>query len=305
MWESFKMKIHRLRDQYIPNRINGDQKWRLKGAVPINEAARSVIKLKNKLHRQWIKALNTCEAEAIRKKYNTARNKVKNEIRNAKRKFEKSIAERAPNNPKMFWSHVRGKLKAISGVAPLLEDVTNKKSIKFDNQEKANILQQQFASVFSNEPVGELPTFEIKTNVSITDVQITEETVRKKIRNLDINKACGPDDIHPLMLVELNDSISAPLAMIFNKTMSTGKIPNDWKMAFVTAIYKKGPKNRPENYRPISLTSIICKLMETLIKDAVMKHVIENDLLSKCQHGFVPGRSTTTQLLSIYYYQVC
>ena len=120
----------------------------------------------------------------------------------------------------------------------------------------------------------------------------------KKIRNLDINKACGPDDIHPQMLVELNDSISAPLAMIFNKTMSTGKIPNDWKMAFVTAIYKKGPKNRPENYRPISLTSIICKLMETLIKDAVMKHVIENDLLSKCQHGFVPGRSTTTQLLS-------
>ena len=97
----------------------------------------------------------------------------------------------------MFWSHVRGKLKARSGVAPLLEDVTNKKSIKFDNQEKANILQQQFVSVFTNKLAGELPTFEIKTNVSITDVQITEETVRKKIRNLDINKACGPDDIHP------------------------------------------------------------------------------------------------------------
>ena len=197
----------------------------------------------------------------------------------------------------MFWSHVRGKLKTKSGVAPLLEDVTDKNSTKFDDQEKANILQRQFASVFTNEPPGMLPHFDKKTNATITD-QITEEIVKREIRNLNIDKACGPDDIHPQMLVELNDFISAPLAMLFNKTISTGTIPDDWRMAFVTAIYKKGPQNRPENYRPISLTSIICKIMEKLLKEAIMKHVLENNLLSKYQHGFIPGRSTTTQLLS-------
>ena len=86
--------------------------------------------------------------------------------------------------------------------------------------------------------------------------------------------------------------------MLFNETIRTGNLPRDWKLANVSPIYKKGPKNRAENYRPISLTSITCKLLESFIRDEILNHLKEHALLSSKQHGFISGRSTTTQLLN-------
>ena len=80
--------------------------------------------------------------------------------------------------------------------------------------------------------------------------------------------------------------------------MGEGVIPNDWKHAIISVIYKKGPRTFASNYRPISLTSIICKLMETFVKCELMTHLINENLLSTKQHGFISGRSTTTQLLN-------
>ena len=77
-----------------------------------------------------------------------------------------------------------------------------------------------------------------------------------------------------------------------------GEIPDDWKKANVSAIFKKGAKSLAENYRPISLTSLVCKLMETFVKDAILSHLLENKLLSPKQFGFLSGRCTTTQLLN-------
>ena len=85
---------------------------------------------------------------------------------------------------------------------------------------------------------------------------------------------------------------------IFNRTISKGYIPSDWRSAFVSAIYEKGPKNIAENYRPISLTSIVCKLMESVVKHSIMEHLKSQKLLSPKQFGFINGRSTSTQLLS-------
>ena len=75
-------------------------------------------------------------------------------------------------------------------------------------------------------------------------------------------------------------------------------VPADWKEAIVTPVYKKGAKNKAENYRPIKLTSIVCNLMESLVKEVIMNHLIDNKLLSKKQYGFISGRSTALQLLS-------
>ena len=69
---------------------------------------------------------------------------------------------------------------------------------------------------------------------------------------LDINKSCGPDDIHPRILIELVGIISRPIALLCNKILDEGEILQDWKRAFVSPIFKKGAKNRAENYRPIS-----------------------------------------------------
>ena len=121
--------------------------------------------------------------------------------------------------------------------------------------------------------------------------------VRLEILRLNVNKSCGPDNVHPKMLIELVDILAGPLSLLLNKTIEEGDIPADWKLAWVSPVYKKGSKNKAENYRPISLTSIVCKLMETFVKNAIMEHLVIENLLSKKQFGFIPGRSTVTQLL--------
>jgi len=79
--------------------------------------------------------------------------------------------------------------------------------------------------------------------------------------------------------------------------MAMGKVPDDWKRANVTPIFKKGSKADPGNYRPVSLTSVCCKMLESLIKDEMMSHLEKNNLITASQHGFFPGRSCTTNLL--------
>ena len=120
--------------------------------------------------------------------------------------------------------------------------------------------------------------------------------VKREIMQLNLNKSCGPDEIHPLLLIEVADIISKRLGVLMVKTLKDGNMPQDWKKADVSQIYKKGVRNRAETYRPISLTSIVCKIMESLIK-AVMHHILSNKLLPPKQYSFISGRSTVTQLL--------
>jgi hypothetical protein len=90
------------------------------------------------------------------------------------------------------------------------------------------------------------------------------------------------------------------LTKIFNKSLQTGEVPADWKEATITPIFKKGSRAAPENYRPVSLTSVSCKLPESIIKDRIMNHLKRHRLIRKSQHGFMPGRSCTTNLLEFF-----
>ena len=298
-------KIKDLRSyKFVPKIITSRKpSWSKKGSVPINKNLKEAIRQKNSTHRRWVSEGTRTDSHSARVDYNKARNKVKRMMRQAKRQHENGIGFQAKSNPKAFWSHVRKKLKTKSGVAPLLENNKDLESTGFDDKGKANILQKQFSSVFTREPDNDIPKLDKRTDASITDLFVTEKMVKIKILMLDINKSCGPDDIHPRILIELVDSISRPIVLMCNKTLDEGEIPQDWKRAFVSPIFKKGAKNRAENYRPISLTSIACKIMESLVKDVITIHVRFNQLLSDKQHGFISGRSTVTQLLS--YLDMC
>ena len=103
--------------------------------------------------------------------------------------------------------------------------------------------------------------------------------------------------IHPWLLIEVADIISARLGVLMSKIQRDGNMPQDWKKANVSPIYKKGVRNQAGNYRPISLTSIVCKIMESLIKEPVMNHILSNKLLPPKQYGFISGKSSITQLL--------
>ena len=86
---------------------------------------------------------------------------------------------------------------------------------------------------------------------------------------------------------------------MFQNSFDTGIVPSDWERANITPIYKKDDKKDPENYCPVSLTSILCKIMESIIKDHLLKYLKDNNILSNKQYGFFPGRSTVLQLLNV------
>ena len=296
LWSRIKSKILDIRKKYVPEKTINSGTIGFKGDFPMDKKLRDAVEEKRNLHRRWIRNNRRGDPSA-RDAYNKARKEVKRLVRKAKRRFEKEIAANAKMNPKPFWAYVRRKLKTKSGVSPLLEDVTNPDTLRFDDKDKANILQEQFSSVFTVEDDGQLPPLHEKTSIKIKQLSITEAMILKEMIALNPNKSCGPDEINPLMLIHLAEFLAAPLALLMNKTLDHGTLPADWKKAYVSPIFKKGARNIAENYRPISLTSVVCKLMEKIVKDAVLSHLNENDLLSSKQFGFVSGRSTVTQLL--------
>ena len=85
--------------------------------------------------------------------------------------------------------------------------------------------------------------------------------VQQKLEELNFNKNQGPDEIHSRLLKELSSVIAEPLAKLFQNSLVKGSVPNDWRAANITALFKKGSKSATQNYRPVSLTSVICKQM--------------------------------------------
>ena len=131
------------------------------------------------------------------------------------------------------------------------------------------------------------------------DITVTEQGVVKLLLKLNPAKACGPDLLPARILKELAHDIAPYLTILFQKSLDTGRVPKDWRSANVTAIFKKGEKYQPSNYRPVSLTGICCKTQEHIITCSILKHLDEYDILTDCQHGFRARRSCETQLLTL------
>ena len=100
------------------------------------------------------------------------------------------------------------------------------------------------------------------------------------------------------MAPSIADLIAQPLTILFQKSLDEGVLPADWLKACVTSIHKKGAKNLPDNYRPVSITSVICKLMESIVRDQIVEHMVTNKIFSKKQHGFVPLRDCMSNLIT-------
>ena len=286
-WNLFQSKMNVLTEEYVPKKKSPRKK---RNMYMNNEA----LRLRKRKERLWKKFLDTGK-DSDYSRFAKVRNELRAMTRNLKRSFEKGLAKNLKTNPKAFWAYVNSKVKSTSGIGTLRGQ---NGSVAETDSDKAKVLNSFFATTFTQEDLTSIPdTVPEFEGEILEDIEFTKDEVLKRLRELDPGKSSGPDNIHPAMLKELATDISEFLALFFRKSLDESDIPEIWKRANVTPIFKKGNHHEPENYRPISLTCIACKVMEKFVRDAVIEHLLGNNLISPHQHGFLPGRSTGSQLL--------
>ena len=172
------------------------------------------------------------------------------------------------------------------------------------DEETVDMLNEYFGSVFTIENIQNIPVANRMFQGDEKDVKreviFTKHRVVEMLKNLKVDKTPGIDALHPKFLFEVREEIGEILAVIMNMSMQTGEIPQDWKDAIVVPLFKKGNRSEACNYRPVSLTCIICKIMEKIIKEDMMKHMENHKLIKESQHGFMNNKSCLTNLLEFF-----
>ena len=205
------------------------------------------------------------------------------------------ISQDLKTNSKRFWSFVKSRRQESIGVAPLKD---KNGFLKSDSQSKAEILGDQFQSVFTEEDTTSVPDKGTSPFPDMPPITVNEAGIRKLLQNLNPCKATGPDNIPAFVLKNTAPELAPLLAELFQLSLDTQEVPEDWKKANIVPIFKKGDRSLPANYRPVSLTSIMCKILEHVVHSSVMSHFDNHSILTDAQHGFRKSRSCETQLLA-------
>ena len=286
LWATFKRILESAMEQFVPKstvRAPDAPRW----------LTREIVRLVRRKKRAW-KLTQTHGTQDNINNYKKLEKEVTVKVRSAKRGMEKKLAYSGENNQKTFANYIKSKTKAHTGIGPLKDSDGR---LVTDEKEMSEKLNKFFASVFSRENTSNIPTRDLETNAKLENVIFTESTIRKQITKLKSNSAPGPDKISAHLLQHAREELLLPLKIIFNLSLKSGTVPQDWRHATVTPIFKKGTKGDPANYRPVSLTSIPCKIFESILKDKIMQHLMSNNLINESQHGFMPGKSCSTNLV--------
>ena len=233
--------------------------------------------------------------------YKEALNTATNEVRKSKRNVELKLAQNIKSDSKSFYAYVRSKQNVRDKVGPLEDNAGDIITGGFLMAEELNM---HFSSVFTREDTSSLPVPETKFNGSegerLGQLSVAPEVVASQINNMKENKSPGVDGISHKLLKEIVEQCSTPLAHVFNMSLREGIVPLEWKEANIIPLFKKGSRNKSVNYRPVSLTSVICKLLEIIIRDHMMDLLVKHKLLNPSQHGFLKARSCLTNLLCFF-----
>ena len=287
-WSTFKKRLQDLIDTYIPYKKIQVNKRRK--ALWITQKALRLVKKKCKAYSKYKNTRHPAYMKAARAAHEA--------VRAAKKKFESKLASNIKNDTKSFYAYVNSRSKARAKVGPL---VAGSGQIISDSIDMAEQLNNYFTSVFTREDSTDMPTVINVTNSTsnayIADITVTPAQVRKKLERLRSDKAAGPDNLSPRVLKEVMNEVCVPLTVILQRSLDEGSVPDDWRNANISPIYKKGGKALTANYRPVSLTSQISKLCESLVRDVLVEHLEKNNLIHDSQHGFRRGRSCLSNLL--------
>ena len=253
----------------------------------------TLLHIKRKRH-TWNKYIATRMKEDF-EEYKQVRNLTNEFVKNTKDNFEKLISRQVETDAKQFWRYDKKKTKSVSGVFNL----KNKHGIFTSTyKEKADLLNDFFTTVFTKEKnldtVPVVTEEDVKNNLEI--IIISESDFLK----LDINKSMGPDNINPFLLKSMADIFCETAINHFSKVLIIWNSAKCMERRKNNTNFQKESKSEPSKYRPVSLTSIvICKTLEKYVHKSILKHLLENNLLSDKQYGFRSGWSCALQLLNV------
>ena len=257
---------------------------------------------RDRLFHRWKK--NTTNAHYA-DQYRRVRNWYVAELRNAERAFYRTAASALSakglrgTNPHLWWN----KVKTICGFSASdnIPPIANCGSLHFQPSEKARVLNAAFAAQCSASGSSTLPVFaQQKHSAEFAFPEFSEVDVITQLKALNVWKASGVDSICNRLLKFSSSAISLPLAHIFNLSLRTGVFPQRWKKARIQPIYKqKGDRSSASNYRPIALLCSVSKVFERLVKGHLLNFCICEEIIPEQQFGFLPGRSTVWQLLTV------
>ncbi|KAF1544809.1 hypothetical protein FQV19_0013932, partial [Eudyptula minor] len=303
-WTFFKKEVLKAQEQTVP--IHHKKNGRGRRRAWLNGKLLLGLRKKRRVYCLWKKG------QATQEEYRDLVRSCREEMRKAKAQLEHNLAAVIKDDKKCFYKYINDKKRAKENLHPFLDAGGN---IVTEDEEKAEVLNAFFASVFNSQtsyPQGiQPPELEDRDGEQDEAPIIQEEAVNDLLRHLDAHKSMGPDGIHPRVLRELAEELAKPLSIIYQQSWLTGEaitsycplsyyVPDDWRLANVTPIYKKGRKEDPGNYRPVSLTSVPGKIMERFILRALTRHERDNQGIRPSQHGFTRGRSCLTNLISFY-----
>ena len=287
-WNEFRKALLSAMNTHIPSRtVKGRQKlpwW--------NQKLKRLIRRKQRLFNKAKKA----GSPSSWSKFRQAQKDTHKALSEARWNYvNKALQEGLENNNnKPFWQYVKARRQDSVGVAPLKEDGI----LYTDNSEKADILNRQFQRVFTKENEAPMPNLVGAPYPTCGALVVNVDGVKKLLSSLKINKATGPDNLPCYVLRELAEDIAPILTFIFNQSLRTGTLPTDWVKANVAPIFKKGNTNKAENYRPVSLTCVCCKILEHVVLKHMLTHFETNNILTCLQHGFRAAHSCVTQLIT-------
>jgi hypothetical protein len=285
MWIEFKTSLLAAVERHVPSKLR-----RANSSLPwINRHVIKLLRRKKRLFKQARKTGNWGN-------YKFLQRECRRETRRAEWDYVNTTIEEGlqTNNPKPFWRYVKSRRQDNLGVAPLKKGP----SLLSDSLSKAQILLTQFKSVFTKDDGSPPPEMKDPPYPNIGKLTIDTTGVTKLLKNLNASKASGPDNMPNKILKTCAESIAPALTTIFTCSLETGQLPGDWLSANISAVFKKGDRNRAENYRPVSLTSVACKLLEHIICRHLRNHLELYNILTDRNHGFRSGHSCETQLLT-------
>ena len=290
LWNKFKLIILNCQEKFVPSKTTSkrfNQPW-------FNRKKKCKRATRKKIRRYRV--FKRYKSEINWKTYQEAARTCRRTCNASRDEYVKStVAEDGKNTKKKVYAFIKYKKQGITGVSPLHDQHGKTQT---DDEEIAKILNNQFASVFSQDD-GLSPPIGGPVGANIADLIVNRNGVLKLLREIDTHKSTGPDNVSAKLLHELAEEVADPLVLIFNASLTQGRVPDDWKHATITPLYKGGNKNRSvaESYRPISLTSISCKIMEHVLHSHMINHLEREGILTDTQHGFRKNRSCETQLL--------